>query len=582
MKKREITNSDLEQLFNNVIEQTPLINEEQVNSLLSSLPKAKTGSTVRQFFQNRLNALIVGTIVLSIVVGVILWENAGNKTERTIAQKNKRENGISPTPAETVADTSIANMGKNMIQNAIREDDTLKISSKKSSSETNQTDTIISVLDVYKHFDKQPQIFSFQASKDTTIICKEGTSIRIKANSFISEKTGKEISGKVQIEVKEYYNISDIILSNLSTTSGNKILETGGMLHITATAENENCMIKKGRNLEIGFPYSGKKDDMTLFNGEWANDKMEWKQADTIKYVKEKIEVVQRSEPENAFVVVEEMPEFPGGELGFRRYIIQNARYTYSAIKNRIEGKVIVTFVVDKFGQTNNIQIVSGLETTLDKVAVYLVSKMPAWKPARQRGIAVSCKYTIPIKFTFKNSEFTDEEIRQSKILEEKIKDLKYDPGTRSYITNNEALDEKLEKRIKEDNLQEASIIDVDRYVFSVSQLGWINCDRFDNDKNPKTDFSILIDEQDKTIVNLIFHRIKAIVPGRIESNRIIFKNVPLGEKITIVALKIVNCKLFLAVKETEITDNEETILDFQPVTMKWLKKEIEKLNKFN
>ena len=80
----------------------------------------------------------------------------------------------------------------------------------------------------------------------------------------------------------------------------------------------------------------------------------------------------------------------------------------------------------------------------------------------------------------------------------------------------------------------------------------------------------------------MIFHRIKAILPGCVESDRIIFKNVPLGEMITIVAVKMVNSKLFLAVKETEITDKEETELDFQPVTVKLLRKEMEKLNKLN
>ena len=67
---------------------------------------------------------------------------------------------------------------------------------------------------------------------------------------------------------------------------------------------------------------------------------------------------------------------------------------------------------------------------------------------------------------------------------------------------------------------------------------------------------------------------------GTVKSNRVTFSNVPLGEKITIVAFKVADDKIFLAVKETVITDKEETELDFQPVTKSLLKKEIEKLNK--
>ena len=312
--------------------------------------------------------------------------------------------------------------------------------------------------DIYHTFDKQPQVFFFQVNRDTAIICKEGTSIKIKPNSFISEKTGKEISGKVQLAVEEYYKIADILLSNLSTTSDNKILETGGMLHVTATAENKKCIIKEGSVIEIGFPYSNKQNDMALFNGEWTNGKIEWKPANTNSSVKIKEGKIsssgQESGQEKVFVVVEEMPQFPGGELALRRYINQNAKYPFSVLKNKMEGKVFVTFTVDKSGYVKNIIVANGFDNTLDKVAVYLVSKMPAWKPARQRGVAVSCLYTIPVRFALKDSVLTDDEIRQSKVLEENIKDLKYDP-----ITNIKAINEEFEKRVKEVNFRELLLL---------------------------------------------------------------------------------------------------------------------------
>ena len=116
----------------------------------------------------------------------------------------------------------------------------------------------------------------------------------------------------------------------------------------------------------------------------------------------------------------------------------------------------------------------------------------------------------------------------------------------------------------------------------SASQLEWINCDRFIYDGIAQTNYSIRIDGNEKPVVNIILHRFRSILRGQIEPNRISFKNVQMGEKITIVALKTVNSKIFLAVKETVITDKEETGLDFQPVTMDLLKKEMEKLNKFN
>jgi TonB family protein len=293
-------------------------------------------------------------------------------------------------------------------------------------------------------------------------------------------------------------------------------------------------------------------------------------------------EAVQTSMPkEDVFLVVEEMPEFPGGVKAIKNYIKENIQYPFSALKDKIEGKVYVNFIVDKFGSVNNFRIARGLNDALDKAAVYVLSQMPAWKPGKQRGRAVSVSYTVPVEFALKDSVLTDEEIRQSKVFEEKIKDLKYDSATRSYTTENKFIKE-FEKNAKDDNFQKITVSDVDRYVFSASQFGWINCDRFVDTNNPKTNYSILIDEPDKTIVNVIFHRFKAIVPGSAESNRIIFKDVPVGEKITIVALKTIKNKVLLAVKETVITDKEETGLDFQPVTMDLQKKAMEKLNKLN
>lgn len=585
MKKREITNNDLEQVFNNIIEQAPLLNEEQVNLLLNTRTKVRRGNNARHFFQNHLNKLIIGTIVLSVATGLSLWVNSGRNTEKTITPNNLRENKVEQTSIDTIAIKPTLKSDKELLENKVQKDKTATILSKKSNSSSVQSVKEISLSDIYHQFAKQPQIFSFQANRDTSIICMEGTLIKIKSNSFISAKTGKEISGKVQLAVLEYYKTFDIILSNLSSTSDDRILETGGMIHLSASADGEKCIIKKGSVIEVGFPYSNKKNDMALFNGEWTNNKIDWKLASTNTSNKEVVQssrgevVFVKSDGEQEFINVEEMPEFPGGDPELRRYINQNAKYPFSVLKDKIEGKVLVRFVVDRFGYINNIRVVKSLDSILDKAAVYLVSKMPVWKPARQGGRAVSVPYTVPVEFVLK--ELTDDEIQQARILEENIKDLKYDPATGIY-TNDKALNEEVEKRFVENNSRNTNALELNHYIFSVSQLRWINCDRFDNYKNPKTNYSILIDESNKTIVNVIFHRIKAIVPGCIESNRITFKNVPLGEMITIVAVKMVNNKLFLAVKETEVTDKEETELDFQPVTVKLLKEEMEKLNKLN
>ena len=281
------------------------------------------------------------------------------------------------------------------------------------------------------------------------------------------------------------------------------------MLHLAATADNENCIIKKGRVIEIGFPYSNKKDDMALFNGKWTNDKIDWKLANTTSTVNVIDELVIMTEPETVFFIVEEMPEFPGGNIGLKKYISENIQYPYSALKDKIEGKVLVTCIIDTKGLPTNISVLRGVNGVLDKSAYYLVRNMPKWKPGRQGGKPVAVSYTIPITFSAKSAELTKEEINQSKNFEKEIINLKV-----VYKTPKGNFKEEFENKINDDNLNRAMVSDINRYLFSTSQIGWINCDRFYNDKREKTDFFVQTDESNCVNIQLVFKSIKAIQPG--------------------------------------------------------------------
>ena len=99
------------------------------------------------------------------------------------------------------------------------------------------------------------------------------------------------------------------------------------------------------------------------------------------------------------YVVVEEMPQFPGGERGLQRFIASNLRYPAQAAGNDIQGNVIVNFLVNTDGLISNIKVVFGVNRDLDAEAVRVIRKMPRWKPGRQSGKNVRVSYTVPIKF---------------------------------------------------------------------------------------------------------------------------------------------------------------------------------------
>ena len=109
---------------------------------------------------------------------------------------------------------------------------------------------------------------------------------------------------------------------------------------------------------------------------------------------------VEEEEEEVIFMVVESMPEFPGGQQALFKYLAENVKYPVIAQENGIQGRVICQFVVNKDGSIVDIEVVrSGGDPSLDKEAVRVIKSMPKWKPGKQRGKAVRVKYTVPVNF---------------------------------------------------------------------------------------------------------------------------------------------------------------------------------------
>ena len=113
----------------------------------------------------------------------------------------------------------------------------------------------------------------------------------------------------------------------------------------------------------------------------------------------EAIEIIEEDDDE-VFMVVERMPEFPGGDLGLMKYIQKNIKYPPIAKEYNITGKVYVQFIVEKDGSVTNVKVVRGVDKNLDAEAVRVVKSLPKYKPGKQRGKAVRVMFTIPISFT--------------------------------------------------------------------------------------------------------------------------------------------------------------------------------------
>ena len=112
-------------------------------------------------------------------------------------------------------------------------------------------------------------------------------------------------------------------------------------------------------------------------------------------------EVVEEEEPaeQEVFLIVEQMPVFPGGDAELRKYLAQSVKYPVIALENGIQGRVFVKFVIAADGSVTNVEVARPFDPNLDKEAVRVVKSMPKWTPGKQRGKAVRVSYTVPINF---------------------------------------------------------------------------------------------------------------------------------------------------------------------------------------
>lgn len=113
----------------------------------------------------------------------------------------------------------------------------------------------------------------------------------------------------------------------------------------------------------------------------------------------------QSKAPEDVFTVVEEMPQFPGGDEARMKYLMENIKYPEEARKNGIQGTVYVSYVVEKDGSISNVKVLRGIDKECDEVAMNVIKNMPNWIPGKQRGQAVRVQFNMPIRFTLGEKE---------------------------------------------------------------------------------------------------------------------------------------------------------------------------------
>ena len=107
----------------------------------------------------------------------------------------------------------------------------------------------------------------------------------------------------------------------------------------------------------------------------------------------------QTKKNDMVFDVVEVMPQFPGGQIAMLQYLMKNIKYPEQAVKEGIQGRVTVRFIVEKDGSISDVKPVLSVHPLLNKEAVRVVKSMPKWNPGKQNGKPVRVRFNLPVMF---------------------------------------------------------------------------------------------------------------------------------------------------------------------------------------
>lgn len=444
---------------------------------------------------------------------------------------------------------------------------------------------------------KQYQLFQIDPSKDTLIRGMEGTLIELKANSIDTDS-----DMPVTLRLKEYYKMSDIAFSDLTTyTREFDMLETGGMIYIDVINEDEEELdLKNGKEMSIKFPYEKRKEGMALYQGELDEQKqILWELAfnnNTIKSNYNAPEVVMPIEEfdPHVFTLVEEMPIFPSCEdirgrrkksecsgKSIQEFVDKNVKYPQEVKNHRRLRKVYVRFIVDEAGYVSESKVIGKTNPVLSEEAIRVVNSLPRFIPGMQRGNTVKVQYTVPVNFIHEPSTRVYSLEERKKLSDSLVVLREIERGTRKRVFEQEVYDlnnensGKLRKKEKE-----ALINSINYYSFEESEFGWINCDRFLAEDQRRINFTIDEPISADTRIRLIFHDIKSILisSNASKGTRHTFKKVPIGEKVSIFSTKIKDNKPYICLFTTTISKGPIQ-LEYKPLKSGDIERYAQKIN---
>ncbi|NOQ71535.1 MAG: hypothetical protein GQ574_06015 [Crocinitomix sp.] len=414
-----------------------------------------------------------------------------------------------------------------------------------------ESDTNSGAIDLQKELDVEVNQFNIAQNSDTILFGEAGTAIFIEANSFESFD-GKELV-QVDFSLKEYYDMSDMLIQDLSTQTENGVLETGGMIHVEATSNGKKVYLKAGKDLIIHFPKNGNTAEMQLFSQSFTDSP-----TNTVKWKKEKPSVGHEVDTLTPFIIKYEdldndtMETIDGKNIWDwleDEIILTEKERDYVRLRD-----FNIKFIVTKNGEITNVELEKGYDERRCKRLLNLIKNMPNVRPYRRNGALIDMESWVNFA-------------------------VKYIPA--KHLSNAAYLKE-IEGKYPDfgnNSINDIDQVELNYYIFNTAKLGWLNCDHFVDDPSPKVDMSLILEEPENLMIKFVYKDLKSIITPSYADGISHFRGVPEGKDITLIIIKTMKKKIQMSITEHITSQGELKGVSFKDYTMEELKNELVKLD---
>lgn len=410
-------------------------------------------------------------------------------------------------------------------------------------------------------FDLPVTAFEITGGTDTTVFAPQGTRIFVPKGAF-AFLDGTSAQGPITLEVKELYSTSDMVLSGTSTMSGTAPLETGGMIHLQALCQGRELVLKPGANVIVHFPRErGESPRMSLFYpapGSSDSAVVDWS-TDTTALVKSVLKLGMwgyRWVSHDDSTAFEFTPQnFVDTGYSWNPMELYVDRFDFSEPARKeiaaLEKYVEVQFMIDTTGRVSRPVVKDKVSSGTRSELIRFVRNLPLLEPGVDRtGTVIEREGHLGVMDGGVVPLFRTDSAYVSSF-------------NRKYA------------RFEREPIKSMNDAELNYYIFSVSKLGWINCDRF-MEAPERVDFAVA---GDKAIdIKLVLKDAKGVLRPEWVSGQFVFHGVPKGAPATVIAIDRRSPQLLTAIQDVVVSENPLPQLAYAQTTLAELRGKLEAL----